>query len=639
MTSTQTTEYINEERKDDGDTVQQFSLSKSLSSSQQRHRLPIYQYRDQILFLLEKYQVVIIQGETGSGKSTQVAQYLADSGWCSGVDDEPLLAGVTQPRRVAAMTLAKRVAEERGCDVGDEVGYTIRFDDMSGPKTKIKFVTEGVLIREMMSDPLLNRYSVVMVDEAHERTINTDILIGLLKRILAKRPNFRLIVSSATLEAQILKDYFDSKGDKDRSTILSVEGRSHPIDVHYIREPIANYVTACVETVIKIHENERSGDVLVFLTGQDEVEEAVHMLKEYSKSLKEDKDVKKMFVLPMYSALPPKEQSKVFESFPRSVRKIVVSTNVAEASITISGIVYVVDCGFVKMRFYSHTTCSDSLMVVPTSQASAQQRAGRSGRIRSGKVFRLYPESEYDKLRKFTIPEIERSNLSFTILQLKALGIRNILSFEFPTKPSKQHMISGIELLYALGAIDESGELIQPLGMQMAEFPLHPMFAKMLLSSEQFECSEEGPNDSRHAAGKVRSWADRNYLNYNGLLRACEVRKRLESLLRRFNVKSITADGDVDSVRKCIVSGFFANAAFYHPTGVYKTVRGDHVLNIHPSSVLYTQPRPPKWVIYNDILHTSQEFMRDVTVIDPKWLYEIAPHYYQYGTDRELRDK
>ena len=637
------------------------------------------------MYLLEKYQSLIIQGETGSGKSTQIGQFLAESGWCDGPDGI-LRVCITQPRRVAAITLAVRVAEEKGCQIAEEVGYTIRFDDKTSAKTQIKYVTEGVLIREMMSDPLLKTYSVIMIDEAHERTLNTDILLVLLKDILRKRPELRLIVSSATLEADIMRKYLNfnktSDRNKDKAVILSVEGRSYPVEVYYSNEPVPNYVSACVEAVIQIHESEASGDVLVFLTGQEEVEEVVNTLKDYSRTLKERPDLKKMFVLPMYGSLPAKDQYKVFETFPRSVRKVVVSTNVAEASVTIPGIYFVVDSGFVKMRFYSPKTCSDTLIIVPTSQASAQQRAGRAGRLRSGKVYRLYPESEFVKLTQFTPPEIERSTLAFTILQLKALGIKNVVELDFPTPPPQHNLITGLELLFALGAIDDRGELVQPLGEQMAEFPLHPMFSKMLLSADKFECAEEAltitamlqvenlftqpasgqrsiqARNAKHnlsveegdwitylniynkflQEGKIRSWADRNYLNYKGLLKGCEIREKLISLMNRFKVKIKSANGDVDKVRRCIVSGFFANAAYLHSSGTYRTVRGDHELHIHPSSVLFTQSRPPKWVIFSEILHTSQEFMRDLTVVQPKWLYDIAPHYYKFGTERELRE-
>ncbi|RWS29917.1 ATP-dependent RNA helicase DHX35-like protein [Leptotrombidium deliense] len=657
-----------------------YNSFKGLEVSAQRFRLPIYEYRDHILYLLEQNQVLIVQGQTGCGKSTQIAQYLSECNWNKG-DDRMYLIGITQPRRVAAVNLATRVAAEMKCELGEQVGYTIRFEDcISRGKTLIKYMTEGILINEMMGDPLLENYSVVIVDEAHERTLNTDVVLGLLKKILKKRPELRVIVSSATIETNSMQQFFASVA---KTAIIRVEGRVFPVDVFYLNEPAADYVKASINAVIKIHENESSGDVLVFLTGQEEVERVVDILFEYARSIKERKNLKKMYVLPMYASLPASEQLKVFESFPKSVRKVVVATNIAEASITIDGIVYVVDCGFVKLRFYNPKTCTDSLVVVPISKASADQRAGRAGRTRAGKVYRLYKEEHFEKLSLFTPPEIERSNLSLTIVQLKALGINNILKFEFPSPPPNQNIITALELLYALGAIDDSGSLTDPLGLQIAEFPLDPQYAKMLLSSASFGCSEEAltitamlqvqsvfqqpskgqrsiqARNAKHkfsveegdlltnlnvynafiAAGKVRSWADKNYLNYKGMLRAVEVRQRLQSILNRFKVKLVSAKGDVDKVRKCIVSGFFANAAYLHHSGVYKTVRGGHELHIHPMSVLYTRPRPPPWVLFIDVLHTSQEFMRELTVIRSEWLYELAPHYYDYGTEREITER
>lgn len=527
-----------------------------------------------------------------------------------------------------------------------------------------------------------------MIDEAHERTVNTDTLLGLLKRIAQRRQDLKIIISSATVEAEVLMDFFDlgaSRSSKSTSTILCVEGRNHPIEVFYAKDSVANYVKASVDTVIAIHEHEPSGDVLVFLTGQDEVEEAVSLLVEYSRSAKERQDGKKMFVLPLHASLPSRDLFKVFETFPRSVRKVVVATNVAEASVTIPGITFVVDCGFVKMRFFNPKTRSDALAVVPISQASATQRAGRAGRTRPGKVFRLYPEDEFKKLATTTIPEVQRTNTAFLILQLKALGVKNILDFDFPSRPPEANVIAGLELLYALGAIDEDGDILSPLGLQMAEFPLEPMFSKMLLDSGKFECSDEvltivsmlqvenifqqpssgqraiQARNAKHrfsveegdlitylnifnefvAAGRVRSWADRNYLNYNALLRAYEIRTRLVSLLRRFAIELITADGDLDAVRKCIVSGLFANAVYLTPEGerIYRTVRGDHELHIHPSSVLYTFPKPPKWLLFTEVLHTTQEFMRDLVAVEPQWLCEVAPQYFEFGTERQLLER
>lgn len=647
-------------------------------------RLPIHDHRRHILYLLERHQCLVIQGETGSGKSTQIPQLLLDAGWTRRPDRHAMIA-VTQPRKVSAISLAARVAEERSTDLGQEVGYAVRFDEKwDADRTRIKFMTEGILIREMLSDPLLHKYSVIIIDEAHERNIQTDILLGCMKRLLNRRKDLKVIVSSATLEAETLSTFF-SDGER-KAKILCVEGRSHPIEIHYCRSPVANYVKAGVEAVIAIHESESSGDILFFLTGVDEIEEAVSSLLDYSKSLdKNSKEVRKMFVLPLHASLPAREQFKVFDTYPKSVRKVIVATNVAEASVTIPGITYVVDCGFVKMRSFDPKTCSDALFVVPVSQASADQRAGRAGRTRSGKVYRLYSESEYTKLRPFIVPEMERSSTAAVILQLKALGVQNLLDFHFPTPPPEINVLVGLELLFALGAIDENGYLTAPIGLQMAEFPIHPMHARILLESDKFECSDEAvtiiamlqvenifqqPSSGQRAIqarrakhrfcveegdlitylnvyneflsmGRTRSWADKNYLNYNALLRVGEIRSRLVRLMHRFKIEMVTADGDLNAVRRCLVSGLFSNAAYLSPVGerVYKTIRGDHELKIHPSSVLFTVKKSAKCIIFNDLVHTSEDFMRDLLVIESEWLYELAPQYYEYGTERQVRQK
>lgn len=648
-------------------------------------RLPIRDHRNNILFLLQQHQCLVIQGETGSGKSTQIPQFLLAAGWHRTATGKTMIA-VTLPRKVAAVSLAARVAEERNCDLGKEVGYAVRFDEKWDPdQTRIKFMTEGILIREMLSDPLLEKYSVIVIDEAHERSIQTDILMGCMRRLMNRRSDLKVIVSSATLEAEALSRFF-STGEKE-AQILCVEGRCHPVQVLYSRSPVANYIRAGVDSVIAIHETESQGDVLFFLTGVDEIEEAVSLLLDYSKSLdtRTEKDVRKMFVLPLHASLPAREQFRVFDSFPRSVRKVVIATNVAEASVTIPGITYVVDCGFVKLRCFDPKTCSDALLVVPISQASADQRAGRAGRVRAGKVFRLYTESEYTRLRPFTVPEMERSSTASVILQIKALGVQNLLDFNFPTPPPEVNVLVGLELLFALGAIDENGDLTTPIGLQMAEFAVHPMHSRILLSSAHFECSEEvatiismlqvdsifqQPSSGQRAiqarrakhrfcveegdlitylniyneflaAGRTRSWADKNYLNYNALLRVGEIRIRLVRQMRRFHIEMVTADGDMDAVRRCLVCGLFANAAYLSPVGerVYKTIRGDHQLKIHPSSVLFTIRKSPSCILFNDLVHTSEDFMRDLLVVDSKWLYELVPQYFEYGTDRQLQQK
>ncbi|XP_058892599.1 probable ATP-dependent RNA helicase DHX35 isoform X2 [Kogia breviceps] len=653
----------------------------ALSIEQQRQKLPVFKLRNHILYLIENYQTVVIVGETGCGKSTQIPQYLAEAGWTA----EGRVVGVTQPRRVAAVTVAGRVAEERGAVLGHEVGYCIRFDDCTSPlATRIKFLTDGMLVREMMVDPLLTKYSVIMLDEAHERTLYTDIAIGLLKKIQKKRGDLRLIVASATLDAEKFWDFFNqndtSDPTRDTCVILTVEGRTFPVDIFYLQSPVPDYIKSTVETVMKIHQTEGDGDILAFLTGQEEVETVVSMLIEQARALGRTGMKRHLRVLPMYAGLPSFEQMKVFERVSRTVRKVIVATNVAETSITISGIVYVIDCGFVKLRAYNPRTAIECLVVVPVSQASASQRAGRGGRSRSGKCYRLYTEEAFDQLPQSTVPEMQRSNLAPVILQLKALGIDNVLRFHFMSPPPAQSMVQALELLYALGGLDKDCRLTEPLGMRIAEFPLNPMFAKMLLESGNFGCSQEilsiaammqiqnvfvVPSNQKSQAIRVHrkfaveegdhltmlnvyeafikhnknsQWCQEHFLNYKGLVRAVTVREQLKKLLVKFQVPKKSSEGDPDPVLRCIVSGFFANAARFHSTGAYRTIRDDHELHIHPASVLYAE-KPPRWVIYNEVIQTSKYYMRDVTAIESAWLLELAPHFYQQGTHLSLKAK
>ena len=299
----------------------------------------------------------------------------------------------------------------------------------------------------MMADPLLKQYSVLMLDEAHERSIATDIGMGLMKKILRKRTDLKLIISSATLDAEALRDFFDMSHSKNideetTATILTVEGRTFPVDIHYLKDPVPNYVIATVDTVVKIHKSEPLGDVLVFLTGVEEVDHACRLLDEYSDSLETETQTK-LIVVPLYGALPPGDQLKAFEMPPARTRKVVIATNIAETSITINGIVYVIDAGFVKVRAFNPESGVDSLIIVPTSKASAEQRAGRAGRVRSGKAYRMYTEEAFSQLDEANVPEMQRTSLAPVLLQLKALGIENVLRFNYPAPPPATHVVHG----------------------------------------------------------------------------------------------------------------------------------------------------------------------------------------------------
>nr|XP_010926652.1 probable pre-mRNA-splicing factor ATP-dependent RNA helicase DEAH5 isoform X2 [Elaeis guineensis] len=455
-----------------------FGQRSKLSIQEQRQSLPIYKLKKELIQAVHDNQVLVVIGETGSGKTTQVTQYLAEAGYTTRGK-----IGCTQPRRVAAMSVAKRVAEEFGCRLGEEVGYAIRFEDCTSPETVIKYMTDGMLLREILVDENLSQYSVIMLDEAHERTIHTDVLFGLLKQLVKRRPDLRLIVTSATLDAEKFSGYFFN------CNIFTIPGRTFPVEILYTKQPETDYLDAALITVLQIHLTEPEGDILVFLTGQEEIDHACQCLYERMKGL--GKNVPELIILPVYSALPSEMQSRIFEPAPPGKRKVVVATNIAEASLTIDGIYYVVDPGFAKQNVYNPKQGIDSLVITPISQASAKQRAGRAGRTGPGKCYRLYTESAYrNEMSPTTIPEIQRINLGLTTLTMKAMGINDLLSFDFMDPPSPQALISAMEQLYSLGALDEEG-LLTKLGRKMAEFPLEPPLSKMLLASVDLGCSDE----------------------------------------------------------------------------------------------------------------------------------------------------
>ncbi|XP_076176030.1 putative ATP-dependent RNA helicase DHX35 isoform X2 [Ptiloglossa arizonensis] len=642
-----------------------YNAHHSLALDMQRQRLPTFKYKSHIIYLFEKYQTLVLVGETGCGKSTQLPQYLLEAGWCT----DGKMIGITEPRRVAATSLANRVADERNCVLGTEVGYSIRFDNCTDETTRIKYMTEGILLRELMSDPLLTSYSVIVVDEVHERTLLTDIIMGLLKKIMRKRRSLKVVVCSATVDAEQLRDFFNTGTTKDTAVIMTVEGRLYPVDIFFVKEPVANYVTGIVDTVLKIHENEEPGDILAFLTGLDEVDQAVSLLLEHAKLIKDGK--LKLSPLAMYGSLPNSEQLKVFWRAAKDTRKVIVATNIAETSITIPNIVYVIDCGFVKIPWFEAETQTNSLVIVPVSKASADQRAGRAGRVRTGKAYRLYTEKAYSELFEATPPEMQRSDLAPAILQLKALGIDNVLRFNFPSAPPSKNLLTGVELLYALGAIDRNGELTVPLGITMAEMPLEPVLAKSLMVSGEMECSEElttilamlqvqnvfiRPAGGQAAIkarvahrrfeveegdlltmlnvytayekNKISSWCQKQFLNYKALRRATEIRTQIHCMMKKLQIPLVSCNGNVQQILKCITAGLFPKAAYLHYTGVYKTVRGNRDLYIHPNSCLYTLQQP-QWLLFCEVLQTNKTYMKDITVIQPQWLLELAPHFYE----------
>jgi ATP-dependent RNA helicase DDX35 len=474
-----------------------YNPNKELTLAQQRRRLPIYEERRALLHMVETYATLVVVGHTGCGKSTQLPQYLHEAGWTA----DGHVVACTQPRRVAATSVATRVADEMGVALGTTVGYAVRFDDcFDASATRLKYMTDGRLIREMMSDPLLSQYSVVMVDEAHERSTQTDILLGLLKKIRRRRPELRLVVASATLDAELFARFFeehvgvDGQACEQSAAVITLNGSgTHPVAWHFLEQPVPDYLAYAVDTALQIHLSEEPGDILVFLTGQQEVDAAVRLLTEKQGGGGKGGGGKgrlRLLALPIFSGLSAKAQFRVFEPPPKGVRKVVVATNIAETSLTIDGIVHVVDCTFSKQRF-CQPSGEETLVIAPISQASARQRAGRAGRSRPGSYFPLLTEAAFTKLAPQTPPEMQRCSLTATVLQLKALGVDNVLRFDFLSPPPPELLANALEALYALGAVDGSGTLTCPRGETMALLPLEPQPGAFLLSSTAEGCEQD----------------------------------------------------------------------------------------------------------------------------------------------------
>jgi len=644
-----------------------------------RKNLPVYMQREEFRQKITSSQVLVLVGETGSGKTTQIPQFCLYAGFA----DEGKLIGCTQPRRVAAMSVAARVAEELDVVLGEECGYTIRFEDMSSDKTKLKYLTDGMLLREAMTDPLLSRYSVLILDEAHERTVSTDVLMGLLKEIMAKRADLKVVVMSATLDAGKFQSYFNG------APLMKVPGRKFPVELFYTPQPEKDYFEAAIRTVLQVHTCEPPGDILVFLTGEQEIEDAVRKIQTDCDSL--GPSFGPVNVVPLYSTLPPAAQQKIFEPAPPprkaggpAGRKIIISTNIAETSLTIDGIVYVVDPGFCKQNVYNPRIRVESLLVTPISRASADQRTGRAGRTQPGKCFRLYTESAYRTiLQAQTHPEILRSNVSSVVLHLKKLGIDDLVHFDFLDPPAPETMMRALEQLNYLGALDDERGDLTDVGRMIAEFPLDPQLAKLLVSAPKYRCANEmltivamlnvpqvwvrGKDDAKDEAAAARDsfahadgdhltllnvfhgfkqsgenadWCRRNYLNHRALKSADSVRQQLVRIMtrQRLSLESNAFDSKeyYPSICKGLVEGFFMQVAHMERGGVYSTVKDEQAVYVHPTATIADRP---EWLLYNEFVLTNRQYIRTVTAVRGEWLIEIAPHYYDMSNFPEGNTK
>lgn len=633
-----------------------FSRTKSLR--EQREYLPAFAVREELLRVIRDNQVTIVVGQTGSGKTTQLTQFLHEDGYAR----DGQMIGCTQPRRVAAMSVAKRVSEEMEVPLGGTVGYAIRFEDCTSKETTIKYMTDGVLLRESLTNPDLDQYSCIIMDEAHERALNTDVLMGLIKKVLARRRDLKLIVTSATMNASRFAQFYGGAPE------FFIPGRTFPVDIQYSRSPCEDYVDSAVRQVLAIHVSQPVGDILVFMTGQEDIEVTCELVAERLAQLN---DPPKLSILPIYSQMPADLQAKIFDRAAPGVRKVIVATNIAETSLTVDGIMYVVDSGFSKLKVYNPKMGMDTLQITPVSQANSSQRAGRAGRTGPGKAFHLYTERAFrDEFYIATIPEIQRTNLANTVLLLKSLGVKNLLDFDFMDPPPQDTITTSLFDLWSLGALDNLGELTE-LGRQMTSFPMDPSLAKLVITSATtYNCSEEMltivsmlsvpsvfyrpkerleesvaarekffVHDSDHltlltvyqqwaANGCKDRWCVQHFLHPKALRRAQEIRNQIADIMKSSKMPLVSCGYDLDIVRECICSGYYHQAAKRRGLGEYVNLRTSVAIQLHPTSALYNSGDPPDYVVYHELILTSKEYMSCVTAVDAHWLADLGGVFY-----------
>ncbi|KAH9065546.1 P-loop containing nucleoside triphosphate hydrolase protein [Lactarius vividus] len=658
------------------------TLSETLSASngkakifpslrEQREQLPIARGRESLIRSIASNNVVIVLGETGSGKSTQLPQYLLEDGSYRGQ------IAVTQPRRVAATTLAIRVSVEQGQALGTLVGYSVRFDERVSPGTRIKYLTDGMLVREMMGDPLLTRYDVVIVDEAHERTLRTDVVLAGLKRILAMRNGdgtdrkgkgkanpLKVVVMSATLDAEKFSKFFEN------APVLYVKGRQHPVSIFHTSTSQNDYVDAASRTFFQIHLDRPPGDVLIFLPGQDDIESLENSLRMYADQLPQD--VPKVIINSLYASLSNAQQTKVFQPTPPNSRKCVLATNIAETSITIPGVRYVIDTGKQKEKRYLARIAGsgfDTLLPTDITKSSAMQRTGRAGREGHGYCFRLYTEEAFNSMATSTEPEIQRTNLTEAFLMLKVID-HDLDKMPFMDRPDQESIGSALRTLWLLDAIDKT-RCLTDFGRSLATFPLEPQYAATLLTSVKHRCTSEVISllsllsssaplfpdiiSQRDAASEARAkfrhpsgdhwtmlnvfraydeicvsedksgckdWCKRNFVNQRALREAGDIRTQLRGVCDRMNIDSSLSCGNEEApVLKSLLKGLLQQVAFLQPDGSYKQMMGPSMVKIHPSSFLIDKRSPA--IIYDKLVCTTNIYARCVSAVYKSFIAEF----------------
>ncbi|TAJ19088.1 MAG: ATP-dependent RNA helicase HrpA [Rugosibacter sp.] len=635
--------------------------------------LPVTLRREEIAAAILQHQVVIVCGETGSGKTTQLPKICLEIG--RGLNG---LIGHTQPRRIAARATATRIAQELKSELGRYVGFKIRFTDRVSTETYIKLMTDGILLAETQTDPLLRQYDTLIIDEAHERSLNIDFMLGYLKQLLPKRPDLKVIVTSATLDAERFSQHFSS--NEKAAPVIEVSGRLYPIETRYrpwSEIPVANASSAgkgttdrdineaIVDAVSEAH-RAGPGDVLVFLPGEREIRESAEALRKHSFSTM----APGLEILPLFARQSAAEQARVFSS--HQGRRVVLATNVAETSLTVPGIRYVIDTGLARVKRYSHRNKIEQLQVEPIARAAANQRAGRCGRVSAGICFRLYAEDDFNKRAAYTEPEILRSSLAGVILRMKSLHLGDVENFPFLEAPAPRMIADGYQLLAELGAIDETTKALTKAGVELAKLPLDPKIGRMILAACEQGCLNEmliiaaalsvqdprerpqeqaGSADQAHAkwkdekseflsylklwqaadvvwkhetSNKQRQWCRQNFLSWLRMREWRDVHTQLLTLCHEHGWKESQLAGSYEAIHKALLTGLLGHIGLKSEEDAhYLGARGIKFF-IHPGSSLIK--KAGRWIVAAEIVETSRLFARCVARIEPEWLEQVGSH-------------
>lgn len=652
--------------------------------------LPIYHHKSKLVRAVKDSAFLVVTGETGCGKTTQLPQYLHEAGFCKYGK-----IGITQPRRVAAITVAQRVAQEMRYTLGKEVGYQVRFDDCTTQDTVVKYMTDGCLLREILADPGLSQYSVVVLDEVHERSLNTDILLGLLKKVFSdpsknnvgRRFPLKVVVMSATMETEKLAAFLGN------CPVFVIPGRTFPVKCSFGSAvgpkdtESTGYVKEVVKVALDVHTSEMAGDILVFLTGQNEIERACDMLYEKAETIDyrfdvQDTTVEGLLILPLYGSMPTDQQRQIFQPPPRGIRKCVVATNIAATSLTINGIKFIIDSGFVKQLNHNSRVGLDILEVVPISKSEAQQRAGRAGRTSAGKCFRIYTKEFWEKcMPEYTIPEIQRTSLTTVVLTLKCLGVHDVIRFPYLDSPEERFILEALKQLYQFDAIDRRGRVTN-LGELMVEFPLHPGLTRAVLKAASYGCADvmlpvaamlsvenifirpghpekQKEADQKHrelasrsggmndfatllsvfqlckSSEKPSAWCKENWIHWRALKSAFSVETQLSEILLRLQQRSDFPVESFDGIknelfRRCLCTGYFTNVARRSVGKAFCTMDGHgSMVHIHPSSSLFENEKDLNWVMFHDVMVTSKVYIRTVCPIRYEWVKDLLPKLHE----------